>query len=783
MLSPTGLDSDTATGQLLATLFHRWPATSLLQVCNGHPPAPGLQYMDAQQLAASEIHRRVASFQPELIYLRPTDDDPSYTRLCTTIIERSQRPLVTHIMDDWPARAEITPQGAWLRENLRRNIDRAACNLTICDEMSAAYEAVYDRNFTAIHNGIDPDLWQDLPSPPAEPFLLRYSGALAQDMQLQSVSDVASAVARLADDGVDLRLEIYTHPWFLELAEAIGNGHQAIACHPLVPKAAYPALLSSAHAVLVCYNFDDLSRNYTRYSFANKTFECLASGAPVLAYGPQETPSIAYIQRHALGYCVLERDAQSLENALRSLTSTSDRQQIARRARTHALTQANVHDVRNRFEAMLIQAATHGPSGYPRSAAVAVDECAIVYDFLTSRRSIGTMVDVGAHHGAAFARFLGDGWTVHAFEPDPDAFAALSRQYDSRARLILNNLAVTEEDDQQLPMYAAAQSSGISSLVPFHDQHEQRATVRTTRLDSYLAAIEAVQFLKVDTEGYDLMVLRSFPWQRLQPDVVVAEFEDRKTATLGHDHRDIADFLAALDYQVFVSEWHPVERYGVQHQWHRLAAWPCQLRNERAWGNMIAFRQHQEPQAVAAMFDAHITAHNPHVLQRTNPSTADETRFMPSRTHIANHFRIFRNFLRTRRGVISALLVAAAYLAPTVMSALAKATGVMLLSHAGFLVSAICAYHLVAYLLESLRLENVPLENACAHNSTLLQQLRSQITAQSAHEERFTQLQLHQATLEKDLHRLQQQQLEVKQRLPEVLQQIIRLRRELDADS
>jgi len=41
----------------------------------------------------------------------------------------------------------------------------------------------------------------------------------------------------------------------------------------------------------------------------------------------------------------------------------------------------------------------------------------------------GTMIDVGAHQGAALAPFLANGWTVHAFEPDPANRAILSSRY------------------------------------------------------------------------------------------------------------------------------------------------------------------------------------------------------------------------------------------------------------------------------------------------------------------------------------------------------------------
>jgi len=69
--------------------------------------------------------------------------------------------------------------------------------------------------------------------------------------------------------------------------------------------------------------------------------------------------------------------------------------------------------------------------------------------------------------------------------------------------------------------------------------------VETVRLDTLLTAHGSprVTFLKVDTEGFDLPVLRTFPWQANRPMVVVCEFEDHKTVPLGYTYRDMADFL------------------------------------------------------------------------------------------------------------------------------------------------------------------------------------------------------------------------------------------------
>ncbi len=51
----------------------------------------------------------------------------------------------------------------------------------------------------------------------------------------------------------------------------------------------------------------------------------------------------------------------------------------------------------------------------------------------------------------------------------------------------------------------------------------------------------------------------------------------------------------ALGYVVFVSEWHPIIRYGVSHSWRRLDRYPCTQINPKGWGNFIAVRADVDP--------------------------------------------------------------------------------------------------------------------------------------------------------------------------------------------
>jgi hypothetical protein len=182
--------------------------------------------------------------------------------------------------------------------------------------------------------------------------------------------------------------------------------------------------------------------------------------------------------------------------------------------------------------------------------------------------------------------------------------------YGVDERVSLDKRAVTDTSGEMRPLYTSKESTGVSALAPFLDSHIVADSVETVSLREALDA-RHVDVLKVDTEGFDLSVLNGYPWDRDSPDVIVCEFENRKTLPLGYSTTDLGDFLVAKGYQVWMSEWHPVIRYGIQHEWHRLSAYPCEPSSSEAWGNFLAFKQPRAENTLAQALAACLHVESP----------------------------------------------------------------------------------------------------------------------------------------------------------------------------
>jgi FkbM family methyltransferase len=242
------------------------------------------------------------------------------------------------------------------------------------------------------------------------------------------------------------------------------------------------------------------------------------------------------------------------------------------------------------------------------AAALRFSEAALLACYFSEQGPGHLVVDVGAHTGGFSLPLVRRGWRAVCFEPEPENRAELERRLGGMAGVVIVDKAVCEETGSSVPLYVSAEHWGIHSLRPFHHTHRPGLEVTTTRLDDALRdlGVTEVTLLKVDVEGADLPVLRSFDWQAWRPRVVMAEFMDERSSThFGYTHHDMARFLAQRGYAVFVSEWDHIREYGRRGQasaGHRfLGCARHPLDHEPAWGNLIAVL---EPEADA--FAAHL---------------------------------------------------------------------------------------------------------------------------------------------------------------------------------
>jgi FkbM family methyltransferase len=167
----------------------------------------------------------------------------------------------------------------------------------------------------------------------------------------------------------------------------------------------------------------------------------------------------------------------------------------------------------------------------------------------------GTVFDVGAHtgrHTVVFADLVGPEGCVHAFEPLPDAFAALQKRRLG-VNIHLHALAIAEHCGESDFVFAkgAPEESGLRQRQYNRPERVEPKTikVKTCPLDDFMEKVSFVTFIKIDVEGGEIgclrsgrgLIMRHRPW-------ITVEYGRPAYSAYGHELRTLFDEAASLNY-------------------------------------------------------------------------------------------------------------------------------------------------------------------------------------------------------------------------------------------
>lgn len=267
----------------------------------------------------SRLDSFIRHFQPDVM-VTLVKAAPQYYLTVRHLREQYHIPLLAWIADD--EYTALQQQKAKRQiENLRYILREAAvvrgCSREVCDY----YHGVFGCNAAPLYKGCEPVF--PVKTGVNVPIRLVYAGNL-----LYGRLEVLCSIARVLEGMEGVCMEIYSNTplppeertFFDALCRTKYMGQQA--------HLAICARLAEADIALHVESFEEKQLLKTRYSFSAKVMDCLQSGSVVLAVGPSEQASIAFI-RAVPGTCVIDRPEQ-LEKSLKQLLCHSDG--FARRA-------------------------------------------------------------------------------------------------------------------------------------------------------------------------------------------------------------------------------------------------------------------------------------------------------------------------------------------------------------------------------------------------------------------------------------------------------------------
>jgi glycosyltransferase involved in cell wall biosynthesis len=317
-----------------------------------------------------ELRAWIGAFRPELVYTALGSN--AILDLVKGITMELATPLAIHFMDDWQSaiyRGGLLSflQRGKMRRRLRWLVDAAALRLAIGDAMASEYARRFAVPFLAFQNAVAANRWSisrgDVGAV-GSPTRIVYTGSVLGFAQAESLATCCAAVARLRRGGANVRLDIYSPSFQIAPIRHRFEIDECVRIHDTIDADdTYFRVLAEADILLLPANFDAASVRYIRLSMPTKIPAYLASGTPILVYGPREISQVEYARRAGWGMVVDEPMTEALVGAIRTLLENAAlRRRLSETARRLAAAHHDIRCVGERFQRALIDAARQ-PAG------------------------------------------------------------------------------------------------------------------------------------------------------------------------------------------------------------------------------------------------------------------------------------------------------------------------------------------------------------------------------------------------------------------------------------
>lgn len=304
-----------------------------------------------------ELDSWLREFRPEIIYtiLGPIP----FMEAALEIRDKFNAKLVVHHMDDWYPSAYTTGIFSFQRRQMlklfHRLIEQADLRLTIGEAMAEEYQKRFSLPYLPFQNTIDVNAFIASLPKAAEGRGLLYFGSIHEFAQEQSLVDVAHCFAAQKPGSNSLRMRIVAPAAQLE---RFGAKISKASLLDFVPMKNDPNQFNDeighATALLLPANFDANSVSFLRYSMPTKLPGYMASGRPILIYGPAELAQTKYAEKYRFAETVDSRQSSQLDAAIKSvMTEEKLRERLVNAAKATAFANHDAKVVRKSFQLKL----------------------------------------------------------------------------------------------------------------------------------------------------------------------------------------------------------------------------------------------------------------------------------------------------------------------------------------------------------------------------------------------------------------------------------------------
>jgi len=294
----------------------------------------GFYHFEVKTSLSAKFCQWLKDFNPDLIYVQPASlEDLNF---CLEVKEYLKKPLIFHMMDDWPS--TLGNKGLmkkyWKKRidvKLRLLLDKTDLSLGISDYMAAEYKKRYNKEFIPFHNPINVDFWK---SAQKKEFALSYDPVLLYAGRIglgidTSLKTVAKAIEKVNKElGIEMKFALQTRetPTWI-------NNYDFIEHRSMVAYKELPKVFAEADFLILPYDFSEESMNFIKYSMPTKAPEYMASGTPIIVFGPDKTAMVEYAKDSQWAKVITRNDASFLSKSIKDLILNKKlREEISQKA-------------------------------------------------------------------------------------------------------------------------------------------------------------------------------------------------------------------------------------------------------------------------------------------------------------------------------------------------------------------------------------------------------------------------------------------------------------------
>ena len=333
---------------------------------------------DSLLYLTGQIHRRrklviskellnwINEFSPDIIYSQLSTFE--LIRFVDKLHSELKKPLVFHMMDDWPTIITAEQKGIFklywthrIDNALKRLLSKANVLLSISESMSEAYFSRYNLTFIPFHNPIIKEDWLLYSKNEwniNSVFKLVYTGRIGTATN-KSILFISKTIDKINQSGLRIKLDIYSSNYSSQMAAKF-HVFKGVEVKQAVPHNSIPSLLYNYDLLLLPLDFDKVGIDFARYSMPTKASEYMISGTPTLVFADMQTALAKHAIKYKWAYVVSENSTDQLETALNKLATDKDlRTELVYNAKEFAIKHYDSKIVREEFKNSLQNAHYH----------------------------------------------------------------------------------------------------------------------------------------------------------------------------------------------------------------------------------------------------------------------------------------------------------------------------------------------------------------------------------------------------------------------------------------